>query len=159
MTDFTYVANWPVHEAEEPDLAGLLFLWESELAVANSVGHPGTAEKVAFVAAKLKAKTVSLISSMSEDERTAKEWIDLYEILTRYPGGDISLVRPVGTVSADCRSLRMSTLIPPGTSGSPTIGIGRMKASRKCRTRLCPPALVVTALWSSSDWPGRCEHR
>jgi hypothetical protein len=30
--DFTYVANWPIHEAEEPDLAGLVFLWESEFA-------------------------------------------------------------------------------------------------------------------------------
>jgi hypothetical protein len=31
--DFTYVANWPIHEAEEPDLAGLVFLWESELRI------------------------------------------------------------------------------------------------------------------------------
>jgi len=66
--------------------------------VANTVGHPGTAEKVAFIEAKLKAKFEGLMDSMSEEERTAKEWIDLYEILTRYPGGDISLVRPDGTV-------------------------------------------------------------
>jgi len=66
--------------------------------VANTVGHPSTAEKVALVEAKLKAKAESLVGSMSEEERTAKEWIDLYEILTRYPGGDISLVRPDGAV-------------------------------------------------------------
>jgi len=66
--------------------------------VANTVGHPGTAEKVAFVEAKLKAKAESLIGSMSEEERIAKEWIDLYDILTKYPGGDVSLVRPDGTV-------------------------------------------------------------
>jgi len=66
--------------------------------VANTVGHPGTAEKLAFVEAKLKAKAESLLGSMSEEERTAKEWIDLYEILTKYPGGDVSLLRPDGTV-------------------------------------------------------------
>ncbi len=66
--------------------------------IANTVGHPGTAEKLAFVEAKLKAKAESLISSMSEEDRVAKEWIDLYEILTRYPGGDVSLVRPDNTV-------------------------------------------------------------
>jgi DNA-binding beta-propeller fold protein YncE len=66
--------------------------------VANTVGHPGTAEKLAFVEAKLKAKVDRLTGFMSEEERTAKEWIDLYKILTRYPGGDISLVRPDGTV-------------------------------------------------------------
>jgi len=66
--------------------------------VANTVGHPGTAEKLAFVEAKLKAKAESLIGSMSTEERAAKEWIDLYEILTKYPGGDVSLVRPDGTV-------------------------------------------------------------
>jgi len=66
--------------------------------VANTVGHPGTAEKLAFVEAKLKAKVEGLTGSMSEEDRIAKEWIDLYEILTRYPGGDVSLVYPDGTV-------------------------------------------------------------
>jgi len=66
--------------------------------VANTVGHPGTAEKLAFVAAKLKAKAEGFMGSMPEEERTAKEWIDLYEILTKYPGGDVSLVRPDSTV-------------------------------------------------------------
>jgi len=66
--------------------------------IANTVGHPGTAEKLAFVEAKLKAKAESFISSMSEEDRVAKEWIDLYEILTKYPGGDVSLVRPDNTV-------------------------------------------------------------
>jgi len=66
--------------------------------VANTVGHPGTAEKLAFVEAKLKAKAESIFGSMSAEDRTAKEWIDLYEILTKYPGGDVSLVHPNGTV-------------------------------------------------------------
>ncbi len=66
--------------------------------VANTVGHPGTAEKLAFVEAKLKAKAESLLGSMSREEQIAKEWIDLYDIVTKYPGGDVSLVRPDGTV-------------------------------------------------------------
>jgi len=66
--------------------------------VANTVGHPGTAEKLAFVEAKIKAKAESLTGSMSREERNAKEWIDLYDILTKYPGGDVSLVHPDGTV-------------------------------------------------------------
>jgi len=66
--------------------------------VNNTVGHPGTAEKLAFVEAKLKAKFESLTSSMSREERIAKEWIDLFDILKEYPGGDVSLVRPDGKV-------------------------------------------------------------
>jgi len=66
--------------------------------VANTVGHPGTLEKAALIRAKLEAKAESLMGSMSAEERVAKEWIDLYEILDEYPGGDISLIRPDGTV-------------------------------------------------------------
>jgi len=66
--------------------------------VANTVGHPGTAEKLAFVEAKLKGKAESIMGSMSKEELMAKEWIDLYEILTRYPGGDVSLIHPDGMV-------------------------------------------------------------
>jgi len=66
--------------------------------VANTVGHPGAAEKVAFIEAKLKAKAESFSSSSTPEERAADEWINLYDILTRYPGGDVSLVQPDGTV-------------------------------------------------------------
>ena len=66
--------------------------------VANSIGHPGTREKLAFVEEKLKAKFESHEGSMSADERAAKEWIDLWEISDKYPGGDVSMIRPDGTV-------------------------------------------------------------
>jgi len=67
--------------------------------IANTVGHPSTPEMLALIEAKLKAKAERVVSSMSEDERTAKEWIDLYDILTKYPGGDVSMIHPDGTVS------------------------------------------------------------
>jgi streptogramin lyase len=70
--------------------------------VANTVGHPGTAEKAALIEAKIKAKVEGLTSSMSADDKAAKGWIDLFDILVKYPGGDISMVSPDGTVSPPC---------------------------------------------------------
>jgi DNA-binding beta-propeller fold protein YncE len=66
--------------------------------VANSIGHPGTREKLAFVKEKFKAKFASDKGSMSADDLAAKEWIDLWEISDKYPGGDVSMIRPDGTV-------------------------------------------------------------
>jgi DNA-binding beta-propeller fold protein YncE len=66
--------------------------------VANTVGHPSTPEKAALIKTKLEAMIASRFSSASEKDRVAREWIDLYEILVKYPGGDISMIRPDGTV-------------------------------------------------------------
>lgn len=66
--------------------------------VANSIGHPGTMEKLAFIQEKLEAKLASLKGSMSDDERAAKGWIDLFDIAQKYPGGDVSMIRPDGSV-------------------------------------------------------------
>ena len=66
--------------------------------VANSIGHPGTMEKLAFVKEKLEAKLASHEAATSAEVRAAKEWIDLWEISDKYPGGDVSMIRPDGTV-------------------------------------------------------------
>lgn len=66
--------------------------------IANSIGHPGTKEKLAFIKEKLTAKLASLKGSMSDEERAAKGWIDLFSIAAKYPGGDVSMIRPDGTV-------------------------------------------------------------
>ncbi|MEJ2084776.1 MAG: hypothetical protein P8Y44_03750 [Acidobacteriota bacterium] len=66
--------------------------------VANTVGHPGTAEKAALVKTKLEGLLASRFSSQSEAHTVAQEWIDLYEILDKYPGGDVSMIKPDGTV-------------------------------------------------------------
>lgn len=66
--------------------------------VANSIGHPGTMEKLAFIKEKFEAKLSSLKGSMSDEERAAKGWIDLFSIAAKYPGGDVSMIRADGTV-------------------------------------------------------------
>ncbi|WP_139840134.1 hypothetical protein [Pseudoruegeria sp. SK021] len=66
--------------------------------VANSIGHPGVMEKLAFIREKLDAKLESFEGSMSDDDRAAKGWVDLWDIATEYPGGDVSMIRPDGTV-------------------------------------------------------------
>ncbi len=76
--------------------------------VANTIGHPGSEERAALVEAKKKAEAET--GSMSEDERAVKAWIDLYGILAKYPGGDVSLIRPDGTV------------LPPFDGGGSLIG-------------------------------------
>jgi DNA-binding beta-propeller fold protein YncE len=82
--------------------------------VANTIGHPGTREKLAFIEEKLKSKVESLVegSESKADRATkiAKMWIDLYDIMAKYPGGDVSMVRPDGTV------------LPPFDGGKSIIG-------------------------------------
>jgi len=66
--------------------------------VANSLGHPSTEEESALVENKLKSKAESRFGSESKADANAKMWIDLYETLVKYPGGDVSMVRADGTV-------------------------------------------------------------
>jgi hypothetical protein len=79
--------------------------------VANTVGHPSTKEKLALVETKLKSKAESLVEdSASKADAAAKMWIDLFELLVKYPGGDVSMVRADGTV------------LPPFDGGKSIIG-------------------------------------
>jgi hypothetical protein len=82
--------------------------------VANTLGHPSTKEKLALIEDKLKSKVENLFEgSESKADRTAriaKMWIDLFDIATKYPGGDVSMVRPDGTV------------LPPFDGGKSIIG-------------------------------------
>jgi hypothetical protein len=67
--------------------------------VANTLGHPGIMEKVALVWNKFTSWVGSFFeSSESKADRSAKAWIGLFETLVKYPGGDVSMVRPDGTV-------------------------------------------------------------
>lgn len=78
--------------------------------VANTVGHPGTREKLALLEEKFKSKIDNLDGAMSKDDLAIKMWIDLFELLEKYPGGDVSMVRPDGTV------------LPPFDGGKSIIG-------------------------------------
>jgi DNA-binding beta-propeller fold protein YncE len=66
--------------------------------VANTVGHPDTKEKLALIKVKLEAKVAGLRGTVSKADEEAREWINLFEILNEYPGGDVSMIRPDGTV-------------------------------------------------------------
>ncbi|TYK65972.1 hypothetical protein [Colwellia echini] len=66
--------------------------------VANSIGHPGLREKLAFIKQKFDAKIANYTESMSDEERAAKGWIDLWDIADEYPGGDVSMIRADGTI-------------------------------------------------------------
>ena len=66
--------------------------------VGNLIGHPGTMEKLALVKQKLESKAEALEGSMSADALAANMWVNLWDILSEYPGGDVSMIRPDGTV-------------------------------------------------------------
>ena len=68
--------------------------------VANTVGHPGIWEKVALVWNVVRSKLEEHFGSASKADDEAKQWIGLYELVNRFPGGDVSMVRPDGTVLA-----------------------------------------------------------
>jgi len=68
--------------------------------VANTLGHPGLMEKLALVWNKIKLWFEDVFgASESAHDKAAKEWISLYETVVKYPGGDVSLVQPDGTVT------------------------------------------------------------
>jgi DNA-binding beta-propeller fold protein YncE len=79
--------------------------------IANTLGHPSTREMLALAKDKLESKAKNLAkSSTSPAERAAETWIGLYELLVKYPGGDVAMVRPDGTV------------LPPFDGGKTIIG-------------------------------------
>jgi hypothetical protein len=67
--------------------------------VANTLGHPGKKEMLALAKEKLESKVENRVeSSASPAERAAKMWFGLYQLMLKYPGGDVSMVRPDGSV-------------------------------------------------------------
>lgn len=66
--------------------------------VCNTVGHPVLREKLELVKTALKAKVEQRFGNSSKDQQAAEEWISLFEILQKFPGGDVSMIRADGTV-------------------------------------------------------------
>ena len=67
--------------------------------VANALGHPGTREKLAMAEKVVKSKVEGVRGSKADaEDQKAQMWIDLYDMAAKYPGGDVSMVGPDGTV-------------------------------------------------------------
>jgi len=115
--------------------------------VANTVGHPDTEEKLALLTTKLESKVGDVLSPESKAEEDAKEWIGLFDILTEYPGGDVSMIRPDGTVLA-AFDANGSIIGPWGVAidGNDNVWIANStgrSVTQLCgvRTETCPPGL------------------
>ncbi|WP_340108680.1 hypothetical protein [Pikeienuella sp. HZG-20] len=117
--------------------------------VANSIGHPGAMEKLAFIKEKLKAKVGSLEGSMSDEERAAKGWIDLFSIADRYPGGDVSMIRADGAVLGPFDAGKsMNGAWGVSIDGDDNVWISNSMShtvTQLCgvRTETCPPGLAT----------------
>jgi streptogramin lyase len=67
--------------------------------VANTLGHPDTREMLALVEDKLRSKVENLVEgSALKVDAQIQMWINLVDLLVKYPGGDVSMVRPDGAV-------------------------------------------------------------
>jgi streptogramin lyase len=67
--------------------------------VVNSFGHPGFWKKTAFIMDAIGWKIAGLFaSSSSKADGQTKMWIDMYHFWVKHPHGDVSMIRPDGTV-------------------------------------------------------------
>ena len=67
--------------------------------VANALGHPRTKEKLAMGETVIRSKLGGLKGSKADaEDQKAQMWIDLYDLASKYPGGDVSMVDPDGMV-------------------------------------------------------------
>ncbi len=117
--------------------------------VGNLVGHPGTLEKLALVKQKLESEAEALAGSMSADQRAANMWVDLWDIISEFPGGDVSMIRPDGTVEGPYNA-GGSITGPWGVAidGNDNVWVASSTShsvSQLCgvRTETCPPGVAT----------------
>lgn len=117
--------------------------------VGNLVGHPGTLEKLALVKQKLEGEAEALAGSMSADERAANMWVDLWDIISEFPGGDVSMIRPDGTVLGPFNA-GGSITAPWGVAidGNDNVWVASSTShsvTQLCgvRTETCPPGVAT----------------
>jgi hypothetical protein len=115
--------------------------------VGNLIGHPGTMEKLALVKQKLEGKVEALEGSMSADELAASMWVNLWDIISENPGGDVSMITPDGTVNGPFNAGGAITG-PWGVAidGNDNIWVASSTShsvTQLCgvRTETCPPGL------------------
>ena len=66
--------------------------------VSNLIGHPDTKEKLALVKQKLESRLKAREGTMSKDDIMINMWVNLWNIINDYPGGDVSMITPEGKV-------------------------------------------------------------
>jgi streptogramin lyase len=66
--------------------------------IGNLIGHPKTKEVLALVKQKIEGKIEAREGSMTADDVAATMWADLWGIINKYPGGDVSMITPDGEV-------------------------------------------------------------
>jgi hypothetical protein len=102
---------------------------------------------LALIKAKLESKLEGLSGSESKAEAEAQEWIDLFDVLSEHPGGDVSMIRPDGTVLPPVDANK-SIIGPWGVAidGNDNVWIANSTGrsiTQLCgvRTETCPPGL------------------
>ena len=127
--------------------------------VANTVGHPSTKEKLALVETKLKSKAEGLVEdSVSKADAAAKMWIDLFELLVKYPGGDVSMVRPDGTVLPPFDGGK-SIIAPWGIAIDGNDNVGVANSTGRSVTHLCGARPANCPPGTTSFWSRGCRER
>ncbi len=115
--------------------------------VGNLIGHPGTKEKLALVRQKLKSRLEAREGTMSADDIAAHGWIDLWGIVSEYPGGDISMITPDGKVNGPFNANGAITgpwgIAIDGNDNVWVASATSQSVTQLCgvRTETCPPGL------------------
>jgi len=115
--------------------------------VGNLIGHPSTKEKLDLAKQALEAKLEAWKGTMSADDIAANIWANLWHIISEYPGGDLSMISPDGTVHGPFNAAGAITG-PWGVAidGNDNVWVASstsQSVTQLCgvRTDTCPPGL------------------
>lgn len=117
--------------------------------VGNLVGHPNAMEKLELVKQTIKSKIAARKGTESADEISAHMWVNLWEIISEFPGGDISVIRPDGTVlgpfNADGAITGPWGVAIDGNDNVWVASSTSHSVTQLCgfRTETCPPGLTT----------------
>jgi streptogramin lyase len=117
--------------------------------VGNLVGHPDTREKLDLVRQTIESKLAAREGSQSADDIAAHMWVDLWEIISEFPGGDVSVIQPDGTVlgpfNADGAITGPWGIAIDGNDNVWVASSTSRSVTQLCgfRTQTCPPGLTT----------------
>lgn len=117
--------------------------------VGNLVGHPGVGEKLELAKQAIEAKLDARMTTQSADDISAHMWANLWDIISRFPGGDLSVIQPDGTVlgpfSADGAITGPWGVAIDGNDNVWVASSTSNSVTQLCgfRTETCPPGLTT----------------